>query len=163
MNALRMPSDAVPIYREFDVREMVHAILTDCRSELSRRNIDVQIDVATMAFFGDRRLLGEALSNLISNAIEVMPQGGDLLITSVLTSRGLEVEVADSGPGVEKEDRGWIFKPHVTTTAGGRGLGLTSARQIARQHGGEIEVMNCPEGGAAFTILVPRRVLKAAA
>jgi signal transduction histidine kinase len=84
-----------------------------------------------------------------------MPDGGLLVVTACDGFDGLEVEVADSGPGVPVQDRDRVFEPFFTTKSGGAGLGLAIVNRIAEAHGGRVSVRNCPEGGAAFTISLP--------
>jgi signal transduction histidine kinase len=92
-----------------------------------------------------------------------MPEGGQIVVTAWNGPAGLEVEVADSGPGVAPENCDRVFEPFFTTKSGGAGLGLAIVCRIAEAHGGRAWVRNCPEGGAAFTIRIPRPAKRAAA
>jgi signal transduction histidine kinase len=107
--------------------------------------------------------LRRALLNLMLNALDAMPDGGQLTVTAWSHSGGVELEVADSGPGLSDEARERAFEPFFTTKSSGTGLGLAIVYRIAEVHGGEIIARNCPEGGAAFTVRIPRRMLEAAA
>jgi signal transduction histidine kinase len=132
--------------------------------QLAAQNIDTDLDIpAGLAVFADRDMLRRALLNLILNALDVMPQGGELTITGLSTSHGVELEVADSGPGIPKSRELRLFEPFFTTKSGGTGLGLTIVERIAAAHGGEVNACNCPQGGAAFTIRIPFRSLEKAA
>jgi signal transduction histidine kinase len=76
----------------------------------------------------------------------------------------LELEIADSGPGLPEDQLARVFDPFFTTKPSGTGLGLSIVHRIVEAHGGRVTAMNCPEGGAAFTIeLPPRRAMGAAA
>ena len=97
----------------------------------------------------------DAFRKLIDNAIEAMPRGGDLVITSLATPQNLVIEFADSGPGVSDELRHRLFEPFATTKHDHAGLGLCMVRDIVQAHQGTISVLDCPEGGAAFTIQLP--------
>ena len=85
------------------------------------------------------------------------------MITSWQGPRGIELEVADSGPGISEETRRRVFEPFFSTKPGGTGLGLAVVWRAAEAHGGEVHVLNCPEGGAAFTLRIPRHAMEAAA
>jgi signal transduction histidine kinase len=111
----------------------------------------------------DRDMFRRALLNLMLNALDAMPEGGSLVVTAVVGSRGVEVEVADSGPGLSEEVRRRAFEPFFTTKSNGTGLGLAIVYRVAEVHGGDVVAANCPEGGAAFTIRLPYRALEAAA
>ena len=80
-----------------------------------------------------------------------------LLATSAEGPDGLELEIADSGPGLSDEVQRRVFEPFFTTKNNGTGLGLAIVYRVAEAHGGEVRVQNCPEGGAAFTLRLPRR------
>jgi signal transduction histidine kinase len=101
--------------------------------------------------------------NLILNAIDAMPAGGELVVTSCQTHAGWELEVADSGPGLPGELRDRLFEPFVTTKQDGVGLGLAMVFRAVELHGGSVAAMNCPEGGAAFNLRIPDLVPQEAA
>jgi signal transduction histidine kinase len=91
-----------------------------------------------------------------------MPHGGELVVTAYEGSREVEIEIADSGPGLATSAQR-VFEPFYTTRHHATGLGLAIVKGVARAHGGNVTACNCPEGGAAFTIHLPRRALKAVA
>ena len=103
----------------------------------------------------DRDMLRRAVLNLILNAVDVMPNGGDLVITACNRPSGCEIEIADSGPGLPDEVIARMFEPFFTTKPTGTGLGLAIVERILESHGGKITAANCPEGGAAFTLFIP--------
>jgi signal transduction histidine kinase len=111
----------------------------------------------------DRDLLRRAVLNLSLNALDAMPDGGRLFITSFSGAGGLELELADSGPGLSEQAQRRAFEPFFTTKSNGTGLGLAIVDRIAEVHGGDVAARNCPEGGAAFTIRIPQRRWEAAA
>lgn len=111
----------------------------------------------------DPALLAMAVVNIVRNAVEVMPEGGTLLVRTRTEPGALRplaaVEIADSGPGVPKADLERIFQPFYTTKAKGTGLGLAIAQRIVEAHGGEIRVENADPRGCRFTLLLPLPVL----
>jgi signal transduction histidine kinase len=113
----------------------------------------------------DRDMLRRAVLNLVLNAVDAMPEGGELVVTSYFTrGGGFELEIADSGPGLSDDQIQKAFDPFYTTKSTGTGLGLSIVQRIAEAHGGRVTAINCPQGGAAFTIeLPPRRAMGVAA
>lgn len=113
---------------------------------------------------GDRRQLGEALVNLMLNALEAMGKG-DLLTISVSETappggeagrgRGIQILVADTGEGVAPEVMDKIFDPFFTTKPSGTGLGLSIVHQTVTRHGGEVRVESRTGAGTRFTLVLP--------
>ncbi len=99
-----------------------------------------------------------ALLNLVTNALDAMPQGGTLRIRGAAREGGVRLEVSDSGPGIPADLLPHLFEPWVTTkpVGHGTGLGLGLVREVVRAHGGEIHAANQSGGGALFTIDLPR-------
>jgi len=112
---------------------------------------------------GDREMIRRAVLNLALNALDVMPGGGALVITSYDGVAAFELEVADTGPGVSVQQRRKLFEPFYSTKQTGTGLGLAIVDHVCRAHGGKVNVTNCPEGGAAFTLCFPRQATMGAA
>jgi nitrogen fixation/metabolism regulation signal transduction histidine kinase len=106
----------------------------------------------------DRGQIREVLINLVKNAAEAMPDGGDITIRVVTRADGrpgVALEVEDTGPGIPPELAGRLFEPHVTTKAGGSGLGLAIVDRIVTAHDGRIEVGPGASGGARFRVHLP--------
>jgi signal transduction histidine kinase len=153
-----------PQWQTFVVGDLVEEVCDSIGPQLDAQMIDVEIDVPPQTLLtADREMVRRALLNLVLNAVDVMPEGGDLVITSYDGARGFELEVADSGPGLSEEDQRRVFEPFYTTKQNGTGLGLAVVYHVAEAHGGTVTAANCPEGGAAFTIKFPRKQMRAAA
>jgi signal transduction histidine kinase len=147
-----------PQWQTFLIGDLVEEVCDSLGPQLEAQLIDLDVDVPPNTLLtADREMVRRALLNLVLNAIDVMPEGGDLVITSYESHSGLEIEVADSGPGLSDEDRRRVFEPFYTTKQNGTGLGLAIVYHIAEAHGGTVTTANCPEGGAAFTIKFPRK------
>ncbi len=145
------------------VRELVEEIQAGLMAQLATQRVSTVIDVPErLVVVGDREMLRRAILNLTQNALDAMPQGGELVITSFAGKRGVELEIADSGTGLSPDGLARAFQPFYSTKSS-TGLGLAIVERIAQAHGGDVCVCNCPEGGAAFTLRFPRRVLEAAA
>jgi len=90
--------------------------------------------------------------NLILNAVEAMPAGGELGVETLRDGRWVILRVSDTGSGMSEETRAQVFKPFFTRRPGGSGLGLAIAQKIVTEHGGTITAANRPEGGAVIEI-----------
>jgi two-component system, sensor histidine kinase FlrB len=139
----------------------VGPLLTDvCQSlalQLDAQGIQAHIDCPPdFVAVADADMLRRALLNLVLNALDAMPTGGQIVITACRTPLALEIEVADSGPGIPDPLLDRLFEPFFTTKSSGTGLGLAIVERIAAVHGGRATAANCPEGGAAFTLVIPQ-------
>jgi signal transduction histidine kinase len=162
---LNFTSHREPQWRSFIVQDLVSEIFEALAPQLEAQGIDVSLDVPpNTVVTADRDMLRRAVLNLVLNAVDAMPAGGEIVVTSYEGRDGFELEVADSGPGLSDEQLDKAFDPFFTTKSTGTGLGLSIVQRIAEAHGGRVTATNCPQGGAAFTIeLPPRRALGAAA
>lgn len=161
---LHFTSHREPHRRAFPVRALVDEVCEALGPQLDAQSIRVSTDVPPSLFLSaDREMLRRAVLNLVLNAIDAMQDGGQLVFTSFEGPRGFELEIADSGPGLNEEQLRKVFDPFYTTKSEGTGLGLAIVHRIAEAHGGRIVARNCPEGGAAFTIEIPRRAMGMAA
>lgn len=161
---LQFTADREPGRQVVRPAAVVKDVLASLEPQLDAQHIEIDCDIpAGMTTFVDPDMLKRAVLNLVLNALDVMPDGGQLAVTAVNGPRGFELEVADSGPGLSDEVKRRVFEPFFTTKSGGTGLGLAIVQRIAQAHGGEVIAQNCPEGGAAFTLRFPPLVRKAAA
>jgi signal transduction histidine kinase len=161
---LSFTSDRQPVWRRFVVRDLIAEVCDSLTAQLHAHGLTTRLEVgATDTVWGDRDMLRRALVNLMLNAVDVMPQGGEICITLAPYRGGFELEVADNGPGVPPDTASRIFEPFFTTKADGAGLGLAIVYRVAEAHGGSVRVANCPEGGAAFTLRIPHHQLREAA
>lgn len=152
-----------PRYENVSVSQLVNSAIERYRSLLESQDIRTAVEVPLdHVISADAAALGRAIANLIHNAIDVMPDGGELEISSHLSDGGWELEIADSGPGIDGDIKSRIFEPFYSTKGTGCGLGLAVVRSIVAAHHGEVWALNCPEGGAALTIRLPRLAAEAA-
>jgi signal transduction histidine kinase len=104
----------------------------------------------------NRARMERAFVNLISNAIEAMPEGGQVRISAQFVAGSVVVHVDDTGPGVAPEIRSRLFQPFVTAgKSNGVGLGLVFTRQTVLEHGGDLWLDIAPGGGARFSLRLP--------
>jgi PAS domain S-box-containing protein len=102
----------------------------------------------------DRDKFEQAVLNLVINALEAMPSGGDLTISAAVEDGELRVSVTDSGPGIPPEVQPSLFQPYFSTKDRGTGLGLALSEKLIGQHGGRIEFTTGPTG-TTFRVGVP--------
>jgi len=156
--------ETAPRWERFDVRQLVEDVLDALSRQLEDQAIMPCVDVPFSTFVtADRNMIRRAILNLVLNALDAMPDGGQLTVTSYEGQGGLELEFADEGNGLDDEARRRAFEPFYTTKSGATGLGLAFVQRTAAAHGGDVSALNCPDGGAAFTLRIPRPAMKAAA
>jgi signal transduction histidine kinase len=101
-------------------------------------------------------LLHRAISNLVLNAMDAMPQGGTLTLRTRDDGREVVIEVADTGAGLTPEECERIFTPYYTSKEHVTGLGLAIEQSVVSDHGGRIHVRSSPGRGTTFVIELPR-------
>lgn len=113
----------------------------------------LQSDLPTVLV--DRESLRGALLNLILNAQQAMPGGGQLTVSTEATSRGVAIHLIDTGRGMDRGTLAQIFDAFYSTKSGGSGLGLPTTKKIVEAHGGRISVQSEPGHGTQFTVELP--------
>jgi signal transduction histidine kinase len=103
----------------------------------------------------DRDMFKQALLNLMLNAEQAMPGGGELTIQAARTPGEVTLSLIDTGQGMTPDVLAQVFKPFFSTRQAGTGLGLPTTRKIIEAHGGRIEVQSEPGRGTKFTIHLP--------
>jgi len=147
--------------RSVDLVEVVRQIimLTGHRMELASIKVATDFDADRLTVWGDYNQLQQALTNLIFNAIEAMPDGGTMIIRGGMDQSAAQVwiEVTDTGEGIAAENLPFIFDPFFTTKAEGQGvgLGLSMVYGIILDHRGTVAVDSPPDGGTTFRIELP--------
>jgi two-component system sensor histidine kinase HydH len=144
--------------RPHDLRMVVRAAVDVSQSRAEMKSITVRIDSVgePLRATVDRDQFLSLVTNLLFNAIDATPVGGEVAITTAMSPDGIiQLVVNDAGPGIDPALGGKLFTPFATTKPTGTGLGLTIARRVAREHGGELTAANRPGGGASFTLTLP--------
>jgi len=103
----------------------------------------------------DPNAVRQSLWNLCLNAVEAMPDGGELTVGATAGAASIEIWVADTGRGIAAKDLGHIFEPFYSTKPEGSGLGLPLVHRVIGDHGGEVDVRSVPGGGTTITLTVP--------
>jgi signal transduction histidine kinase len=124
------------------------------RREFARVRFDFDLPEGLPRVAGRQALLGQVFLNLVLNACEAQPQGGEVVVTGRAAGSAVEVEVADRGPGIGGDDAVKVFEPFYSTK-GSTGLGLSTCYAIVEQHGGTIEMEPRQGGGTIFKVRIP--------
>jgi two-component system sensor histidine kinase HydH len=147
------------------VREVVEAAVEEVEAAAQRNRIRITRQLPDdLTALLERARMERVFLNLLSNALEAVPEGGEIQITATRDGRTVQIEVADNGPGIAPGIREQLFQPFVTFgKKNGLGLGLALSRQSVLEHGGEIWVEDRPGGGAKFIIRLPLEQVAAVA
>jgi signal transduction histidine kinase len=140
------------------VNDVLRAVLRVFQAQLrANNNIAVRTELAAdlPEISADPDLLHRAFSNLVLNAIDAMPQGGELTLRTAATADGIAISVSDSGSGLTPEECARLFTPYCTTKRHGTGLGLAIVQSVVSDHGGKISVESAKEKGTTFRIELP--------
>ncbi len=122
-------------------------------AEQRRIGTDLAYDLPSLDAAGDQ--LAQVFLNLGLNALEAMPEGGQLTVRTFVKDDAAYIAFVDNGPGIPQEHRDQIFDTFYTTKSSGMGLGLSIAQNIVSSHGGRIDVEDHPGGGAVVTVVLP--------
>jgi len=106
-------------------------------------------------FVADTEKMTRVFVNLIKNAVEAMPQGGELTIRSEESDGNLRLEFSDTGTGITEDAMGRIWTPFYTTKAKGMGLGLSISKRITEAHKGHISLESTVGKGTTITVSIP--------
>ena len=144
-----------PVRRKVDINEVVQEALSRATAP---RNVKItsELDGALPVVLADPVQLGQVFRNLILNAIQAMPEGGQLTVKSELASpEWVAVSIADTGVGILEENLRKMFEPLFTTKAKGIGLGLAISKTFVEAHGGTIELQSEVGKGSVFSVKLP--------
>jgi signal transduction histidine kinase len=139
-----------------DLRVVIRQTLDRLQPDLQRSGILVEADLESGGGVqADAEELRRALLNLFLNAREAMPGGGRLSVRLRDAAAAVEIEVEDTGHGMDESTRAQLFRPFFTTRHGGTGLGLALVKRVVEDHGGGIRVESQPGQGSRFTLTLP--------
>lgn len=156
LDMTRLEAGALRIQKEWQpLEEVVGAVLERLGDQLQGRPVTVNLDPLLVLL--DEVSIDQVLTNLLENVIKYTPAGSPIEINARRVEGGMEVEVADRGPGIPAGEEELIFEKfhHAAKGQGGVGLGLTICRGIVAAHGGRLHVENRVGGGSAFRFILP--------
>jgi signal transduction histidine kinase len=164
-NFLSFARPVTPHLAPLDVRAVLTALegLISGQARAHRVQIFTSFHAGPSRLMADETLLKQAFLNIMLNAVEAMPEGGHLAISTRLSPEGaaggrpewVEAVFDDTGPGIQEEDLGRIFDPFFTTKKDGTGLGLAITHRIIETHHGTIRVMSQRGKGSTFVVTLP--------
>jgi signal transduction histidine kinase len=146
-----------------DVNKLVRDVLAIEGAELQRHRVSVSLALAEPdpQVQGDRLQLHQVILNLVVNAVEAMSRETGrarvLSVKSETNGQGVQITIADSGPGIDRRNVDQIFEPFFSTKSQGMGLGLWICRTIIEKHDGRLTVSSDVDHGAVFQIALPSR------
>jgi signal transduction histidine kinase len=139
-----------------DINEALKELLVLTRQQTVKSGVRVELRPGALPKVpGNREQLKQAFLNLLLNALQAMPAGGLLTITTTPLDGEVQVRFADTGQGIPPESLEKIFNPFFTTRHEGTGLGLAITHRIVQGHGGRIEVVSRIGEGTTFTMVLP--------
>jgi signal transduction histidine kinase len=143
--------------RPVAVEPLLATVLSLIRGRAEQQRVTLHVTHATphCQLIADSEQLRQVFVNLLLNALDVLPKGGKIAISTGVVGQWYELDFADSGPGIAPDMRPRLFEPFASNKDTGLGLGLVISRRIVDDHGGTLTVTDGPLGGAMFTIRLP--------
>jgi signal transduction histidine kinase len=140
-----------------NLNQIVSDVLDLLRPQLTANNVAVRLSVDEQPAYAmlDEASMRGALMNLMLNAIEAMRNGGMLSIAVDRTGESLQLEIADTGPGIAADEAKKIFEPFYTTKEQGLGLGMPYAKKVIEQHSGAVSLNSRAGEGTTISIVLP--------
>lgn len=153
--------EILPEQTSFSLDEQIRQAILILEAEWEKKNIELDIDLANVSFFGSEEMLMHVWLNLIANAIKFSHDNGKIAIKLRSDGKISRVSIADNGIGMTEEAQSHIFdkfyQADKTHSAEGNGLGLALVKRIVQLCGGIIKVSSEPDKGSVFTVTLPHR------
>lgn len=155
MDACQIVTDKV----EYDLGEQIKNCVILFISQIEEKDIELDIDVENLIYYGNREFMEQVWINLLGNAIKFTPPHGSIEISGEANEEGIHLTFADNGPGMDEETRQHIFEKFYQgiegRQKGGNGIGLSIVKRIITLCNGEIEVISALNEGTIFKISLP--------
>ncbi|TYO98822.1 phospho-acceptor domain-containing protein [Geothermobacter ehrlichii] len=143
---------------DIHLHRLIKRVLESFDEQIRRQGIEVEADLpAVPAIRGDEDEVEQIFTNLVSNAVHEMADGGHLRLALRQVDGRIDIEVADSGGGIPQEHLSQIFDPFFTTKERGTGFGLSVVLRIVKSMGGKVRVESTPGQGATFFVSLPTK------
>ena len=149
-----------PQFQRVQIDEIIRGVMSLHEAQFTapgrpQITANVKLDAGLPEVDADPDLLHKVFANLVLNAMDAMPQGGSLTVSSSVRGERIRVKIADTGTGLTQEESARLFTPYYTTKQHGTGLGLAIAQSVISDHHGTIVVESAPGKGATFVIELP--------
>ncbi len=141
-----------------DINRIITNVVKNSRFSIGDKTVSFRKTLKEIPEFSfDVAQIQEVISNIVINAIQAIPAEGEIKLKSSLKGNIVSVEIADTGPGIERENLEKIFKPFFSSKGYGKGtgLGLSISKRILKEHGGDITVKSNVGKGTTFTLTLP--------
>jgi two-component system sensor histidine kinase HydH len=153
---LQFAADRQPQRRCVPVSELLGDVRSALAPQLAAQRVALHVECPDhLRMCVDRDMFRRVLLNLGLNALDAMPGGGALHLRARAAAQAVELQVLDTGPGLNAEALRRACEPFFTTKPNGTGLGLAIVHHLVALHGGALHVSNRPGGGACFTLRIP--------
>lgn len=154
----KLESQSISRRELYSLDEQIRQTVLDYEPRWEEKNLEPDLELDSVTYFGDEEILSHVWSNLIDNAIKYSESGGRIILRMTERAGVIFVTVEDEGLGIPEEAKERIFEKFYQADSShgseGNGLGLALVRQILDRCGGAISVENRPEGGAKFTVVL---------
>ena len=141
-----------------DLAPLIEEVLDFNEPEAQKQNVQVNREIQALPPVQlDPSQFKQALLNLIINGVQAMENGGPLTVRAKPLNEGIQIDVEDTGQGIQPEQLDKIFDLFISTKAEGTGVGLTIVKQVIEGHGGRVSVESNPGHGTKFSIWLPAR------
>jgi signal transduction histidine kinase len=152
---LNYSSPARADFRMSDLNLVDNDTILLMRRQCERQRVNIRHDTCELPPFRfDPEKIKQALLNIMKNALEALPNGGEICVSIKLDNGSVILAISDNGPGIRQEDLPLIFEPFFTRKGAGTGLGLSITQRVIEEHHGQIRVESSPTG-TVFTLELP--------
>lgn len=138
------------------IHEVKQHVLADTHLNIQSVIIDIDTCADKLFLSLDTALFKSALLNLLVNAIQAMPDGGEILISVRENPKHVILSISDTGTGIPEENMSKLYLPFFTTKPEGNGLGLVEVQKVVQAHGGSIDATSTLDKGTTFVIKLPK-------
>ncbi|HGJ67443.1 TPA: sensor histidine kinase, partial [bacterium] len=156
---LQLARPTVMNWKIINLNDFINELMRNFSSRLEVGKAELSCSYSNKPIYTkiDHDKLGQAISNIVINGIQAMPEGGELFVkvSEDIENKKAIIEISDTGIGISQENVDRLFEPYFTTKSDGTGLGLAITHKIIEAHNGEIRVVSKEGQGATFSIILP--------